>query len=171
MSRIRPLRRGGTFALAAVLALATAACGSDDEAGGTTAAPDAPAATAAPDATTADTPAATDAPSAATNAPDTEAPAGEPVTIEWWHIQNNDPGKANWQAMADAYTDAHPNVTININVMENEAFKAALQTNMQAGDVPDLFQSWGGGVLRDQVDAGMVPVSYTHLTLPTILRV
>ena len=50
----------------------------------------------------------------------------------------------------------HPNVTIDINVMENEAFKAALQTNLQAGDVPDLFQSWGGGGLREQVEAGLV---------------
>ena len=30
----------------------------------------------------------------------------------------------------------HPNVTINITVQENEAFKKALQTNLQAGDVP-----------------------------------
>lgn len=80
----------------------------------------------------------------------------EPVEIEWWHIQNNDPGKSDWQAMADAYTAEHPNVSINITVMENEAFKAALQTNIQAGDVPDLFQSWGGGGLRDQVAAGVV---------------
>ena len=62
----------------------------------------------------------------------------------------------DWQNMADAYTAEHPNVTINITVMENEAFKAGVQTNIQAGDVPDLFQSWGGGVLRDQVEAGAV---------------
>ena len=49
-----------------------------------------------------------------------------------------------------------PNVKINITVMENEAFKAAIQTNIQSGDVPDLFQSWGGGGLRDQVAAGVV---------------
>jgi len=153
MSRIRPLRRGGTFALAAVLALATAACGSDDKEGGSTAAP---VATEAPGATAVDAPAATEGQSEATSAPDTAAAGGEPVTIDWWHIQNNDPGKADWQAMADAYTAAHPNVTIKINVMENEAFKAALQTNLQAGDVPDLFQSWGGGGLREQVEAGLV---------------
>ena len=81
---------------------------------------------------------------------------GEPVEIDWWHIQNNDPDKSNWQDMADAYMEEHPNVTININVMENEAYKAALQTNLQSGDVPDLFQSWGGGGLRQQVDAGLV---------------
>ena len=58
--------------------------------------------------------------------------------------------------MADEFTALHPNVTIDINVLENEAFKAALQTNLQAGDVPDLFQSWGGGGLREQVEAGLV---------------
>jgi raffinose/stachyose/melibiose transport system substrate-binding protein len=80
----------------------------------------------------------------------------EPVTIQWWHIQNTDPGMTDWQNMADAYMAEHPNVTIEITVMENEAFKAAIQTNIQAGDVPDLFQSWGGGVLLDQVNAGAV---------------
>ena len=39
---------------------------------------------------------------------------------------------------------AHPNVKINVTVLENEAFKTKLATQMQSGDVPDLFQSWGG---------------------------
>jgi raffinose/stachyose/melibiose transport system substrate-binding protein len=80
--------------------------------------------------------------------------SGEQVEIDWWHIQNADPGMTDWQNMADAYMAEHPNVTVNVTVMQNEAFKAAIQTNIQAGDVPDLFQSWGGGVLRDQVAAG-----------------
>jgi raffinose/stachyose/melibiose transport system substrate-binding protein len=85
------------------------------------------------------------------------APASaEPVTIDWWHITDTEPGLSNWQAMADTYMSEHPNVTINITVMNNEAFKPAIQTNIQAGDVPDLFQSWGGGVLLDQVEAGAV---------------
>lgn len=83
-------------------------------------------------------------------------PAGEPVTIEWWHIQNNDPGLSLWQEVADEFMAEHPNVTIEITAQENEAFKAALRTRMQAGDVPDVFQSWGGGGLREQVDAGLV---------------
>ncbi len=81
---------------------------------------------------------------------------GEPVTISWWHIQNNDPGTVQLAGDGRRVHRRHPNVTININVMENEAFKAALQTNLQAGDVPDLFQSWGGGGLREQVEAGLV---------------
>jgi raffinose/stachyose/melibiose transport system substrate-binding protein len=85
-----------------------------------------------------------------------EAPTGEEVTIDWWHIQNNDPGLALWQAVADEYMAEHPNVTIEITVYENEAFKTAVAPRLQAGDPPDLFQSWGGGGLIEQVDAGLV---------------
>jgi raffinose/stachyose/melibiose transport system substrate-binding protein len=85
-----------------------------------------------------------------------ESMAAEPVTIDWYHIQNNDPGKSLWQSLADAYMQAHPNVTINLTVLENEAFKTKLTTLLQQGNVPDLFQTWGGGGLRQQVEAGFV---------------
>ena len=51
---------------------------------------------------------------------------------------------------------AHPNVTINVTVLENEAFKTKLATQMQSGTPPDLFQSWGGGTMAAQADAGML---------------
>ena len=136
MHTTRQLGRRWGLALVATLGLLVAACGDDD--GGA-----------------ADTTAASGDTTAAA-AETTGASEGEKVTIDWWHIQNNDPGKADWQAMADAFMAENPNVKIDITVMENEAFKAALQTNLQAGDVPDLFQSWGGGGLREQVDAGLV---------------
>ena len=82
--------------------------------------------------------------------------AAEPVTITWYHIQNNDPGLSLWKDLADEYMAAHPNVTIDIQVNENEAFKTKLTTLLQQGDVPDLFQTWGGGGLRQQVEAGLV---------------
>ena len=73
---------------------------------------------------------------------------GGPVTIEWWHIQNTDPMLSIWQDVADQYMADHPNVEVKITVLENEAFKAKLTTTMQAGNPPDIFQSWGGGVLE-----------------------
>jgi raffinose/stachyose/melibiose transport system substrate-binding protein len=88
------------------------------------------------------------APSASSSA------AAEPVTIEWWHITTGDPGKTVFQGIADAYAAAHPNVTINITILENEAFKTKLATSLQSGEVPDLFQSWGGGIMAAQADAG-----------------
>ena len=110
----------------------------------------------------------TPAPSAATSAPATSAGAtstaasvapssggGEPVTVDWWHITTGEPGKGDFQAIADAYTAGHPNVTIKITVLENEAFKTKLSTTA-AADYPDLFQSWGGGIMADQVEAGLL---------------
>jgi raffinose/stachyose/melibiose transport system substrate-binding protein len=81
---------------------------------------------------------------------------GKAVTIDWWHIQNTDPMKTIWKQAADSYMASHPNVKIKITVLENEAFKAKLTTNMQAGNPPDIFQSWGGGTLKEQADAGLI---------------
>jgi raffinose/stachyose/melibiose transport system substrate-binding protein len=107
-------------------------------------------------------PAATEAPAqpAATQAPAqpaaTEAPAAEKVTITWWHIQVADDQKALWQQMADDYMAAHPNVQVDITVLENEAFKTKLTTVMQSGEPPDIFQSWGGGTMNEYAEAGLL---------------
>ncbi|NMC29676.1 MAG: extracellular solute-binding protein [Pelolinea sp.] len=87
-----------------------------------------------------------------------EAPAEseKQVTITWWHISTKDPALSDWQKMADDYMAAHPNVNIEITVLENEAFKTKLTTVLQSGEVPDIFQSWGGGTLKEQIDAGLL---------------
>ncbi|MFC7546835.1 extracellular solute-binding protein [Plantactinospora sp. GCM10030261] len=86
---------------------------------------------------------------------DSDDPNGQ-QTINWWHIQNTDPMLPVWDAMAKEYQAAHSNVKIEIQPLENDAFKAKLTPATQAGTPPDLFQSWGGGVLKQQVDAGLV---------------
>ena len=139
-------------------------------AGGTaaTAAPAAEAPTAP--AAEAPTAAAADAPTAAADAPTAEAPAvsasptpipistvGSGATkIVWWHISTADDQRQNWQNLADAFVKDHPDVSIEITVLENEAFKAKLATAMQSGSPPDIFQSWGGGVLKQYAEAGLV---------------
>ncbi len=87
-----------------------------------------------------------------------EAPAEseENVTITWWHISTKDPALSDWEKMADDYMAEHPNVTIEITVLENESFKTKLTTVLQSGEVPDIFQSWGGGTLKEQIDAGLL---------------
>lgn len=86
----------------------------------------------------------------------TLAQEGEPVTINWWHIQTETEHRNLWEDLANQYMAEHPNVTIEITVMENENFKAKLTTVMQSGEVPDLFQSWGGGTMNDQAEAGLL---------------
>jgi len=128
------MSRGRVAALAVTAMLMVGACSS----GGASTAPSAAATT------------------AATAAASASSAAAEPVTITWYHIQNNDPGLSLWKTLADEYTAAHPNVKIDIQVNENEAFKTKLTTLLQQGDIPDLFQTWGGGGLRQQVEAGLV---------------
>jgi len=98
---------------------------------------------------------AAEAPAAEEAEAPAEAPA-EKVTVTWWHISTKDPALSDWQKMADDYMAAHPNVNIEITVLENEAFKTKLTTVMQSGEVPDIFQSWGGGTLKEQIDAGLL---------------
>lgn len=157
------------FALFAVLLLA--ACGGDAATPTPIAAPTtAPtAAVAQPTDTVAAAaePTATEAAMAEPTA--TEAAAAEPTAttgpvtlgtgstkIVWWHISTAPDQRANWQDLANKYVTDHPNVSIEITVLENEAFKSKLATAMQSGAPPDLFQSWGGGVLKQYADAGLV---------------
>jgi raffinose/stachyose/melibiose transport system substrate-binding protein len=109
----------------------------------------------------------TQAPAQPTQAPakPTEAPkptaipqptAAPKVKIAWWHITTADNQKAVWQKLADEYMKAHPNVTIEITVLENEAFKTKMTTVMQSGQPPDIFQSWGGGVMNAYATAGLL---------------
>ncbi len=85
----------------------------------------------------------------------TEKPA-EQVTITWWHIATAEEHRAAFQTMADEYVAMHPNVTIEITVLENEAFKSKIPTVMQSGEPPDLFQSWGGGVMNEYAKEGLL---------------
>lgn len=80
----------------------------------------------------------------------------EEVVIEWWHITTADDQKAVWQKLADEYMTDHPNVDIQITVLENEAFKTKLTTVMQSGTPPDIFQSWGGGTMNEYAKAGLL---------------
>src|SRR5687767_12476406 len=73
----------------------------------------------------------------------TAATSDDTVTIRWWHIWGGAETAIadNWQKLADEYMADHPNVKIEITVITN-AFNDVLATNMQAGDPPDLFQTW-----------------------------
>ncbi|TMR24021.1 extracellular solute-binding protein [Nonomuraea turkmeniaca] len=78
------------------------------------------------------------------------------VTLEWWHLSTAEPLKTLWAQRAKEFEAKNPNVTIKATVLENDAYKAKLTTITQSGKAPDLFATWGGGVLKQQIDAGLV---------------
>ncbi|OLT10482.1 ABC transporter substrate-binding protein [Actinomadura sp. CNU-125] len=84
------------------------------------------------------------------------------VTIEWLDIATTEPSKTIYPEIAAAYEAAHPNVDIKLTNMENDAFKAKMTAVTASGDLPDVFVTWGGGVLKQRIDAGLVkPVEDT----------
>jgi raffinose/stachyose/melibiose transport system substrate-binding protein len=123
-----------------------AACG-----GQAATAPTAPAAPATSVATSAVPPTPVPTPT-----PAVDIVGGGSVKISWWHIGITKEERENWQNLANTYTRSHPEVSIEITTLENEALKAKLATAMESGSPPDIFQSWGGGVLKQYGEAGLV---------------
>ncbi|GAA2081899.1 extracellular solute-binding protein [Actinomadura alba] len=82
--------------------------------------------------------------------------SAETVTIEWWNIATTEPGKTLWPKLAKEYEAANPNVKIKFVATENDAYKAKMTAQTASGKLPDIFHTWGGGVLKQQIDAGLV---------------
>jgi raffinose/stachyose/melibiose transport system substrate-binding protein len=82
--------------------------------------------------------------------------AAAETTVKWLHIEENQAQVKIWEAVARAYEAAHPGVRIEMQFLENEAYKAKLPTILQSKDRPHIIYSWAGGVLKAQVDAGVL---------------
>jgi raffinose/stachyose/melibiose transport system substrate-binding protein len=85
------------------------------------------------------------------------APAFAETQVTVLHVSDNAAQKAIWDQIAKDYNAAHPGVNVQFKYLENEAFKAKLPTMLQADESrPDLFYSWGGGVMQAQDKAGFL---------------
>ena len=82
--------------------------------------------------------------------------AAQETVVKWLHIEANQPIAAAWAQVVRDYEAANPGVKIEIQFLENEAYKAKLTTILQSDDRPDIFYSWGGGVFEAQVEAGVL---------------
>jgi len=82
--------------------------------------------------------------------------ASAETTVKILHLQKLPKVLAIWQEAAQMYEKAHPGVKIEFDYLENEAFKAKLPTLLQSKDRPSLFHSWGGGVMIEQINSGVV---------------
>ncbi|CVI64680.1 MULTISPECIES: ABC transporter substrate-binding protein [Agrobacterium] len=80
--------------------------------------------------------------------------ASAATVVKWMHVELDPKSVAVWEEIAKEYEAKHPDVDIQLQFLENEAFKAKLPTLLQSNDVPDFFYSWGGGVLEEQSKTG-----------------
>jgi len=96
-----------------------------------------------PPTATAVPPTATEVPPTATAVPPTATPEPEPVTIRYanWNLGTEEENNLQRQ-LIKAYTDAHPNVTVEVVDMSGEGgWDAILTAKAAAGELPDVFMA------------------------------
>lgn len=76
------------------------------------------------------------------------------TTVRMLHVDNTPETQAIWDQAAQDFEAEHPGVDVDIQYLENEAYKAKLPTLLQSDEKPNIIYSWSGGVMRAQNDAG-----------------
>ena len=80
----------------------------------------------------------------------------EDVTLTFWQNATTGAGAAFWDDTAATFEADHPNVTIEIQAIQNEDLDGKLQTALNSGDAPDIFMQRGGGKMAAMVEAGQL---------------
>ncbi len=78
------------------------------------------------------------------------------TTVKWLHIEANPNQVKVWEEVARDFEAKNPGVKIEMSFLENEAYKAKAPTLLQSKDRPHIIYSWAGGVLKSQVEAGVL---------------
>lgn len=91
-----------------------------------------------------------------TTAAESSAPAAEPVKLTMWHIQTTEPAPTIIKDSIDRFTKDNPNYTVEISVMQNDAFKTKLAVAMGSDQMPDIFPHWSGGPMNAYVDSNKI---------------
>lgn len=126
--------RSPRLVVAATIALVVAACGSAAPSATTAPAPSATAAapSSAPAGSTAPSPSATAA------AARCGTYSGPPVTITY-AMWGDTTELANQQKIVDAFTKLNPSITVKVSVADWDSYWPKLQTDLAAGNAPDVF--------------------------------
>ena len=78
------------------------------------------------------------------------------IIVKLLHVEQNPQASGFLKEIARRYAALHPGISIDIQYLENEAYKKKMTTLLQSPDRPHIIYSWGGGVLREQVKAGVI---------------
>jgi raffinose/stachyose/melibiose transport system substrate-binding protein len=86
-----------------------------------------------------------------------ENAAGSKVALNWWMvIQTNDTATAAIKAIAEDFTKANPNITVNVQFRGVDAHKDAMRTSAGSNAGPDIYYNWAGpGLGGELVNSGV----------------
>ncbi|RFA26576.1 ABC transporter substrate-binding protein [Alkalilimnicola ehrlichii] len=82
--------------------------------------------------------------------------AAADTTVRLLRVEISDAEKQYYDEIIAEYEAQNPDVNVEFQYIANEAYKTRLPTLLQSRQRPDIFYSWGGEGLRDQVEAGFV---------------
>lgn len=138
----KTFKKGMSIVLVLMLILSIAGCAKKDDTTATT------------DTTTETSSGANDT----TTTTDSTATTDEEITLNVWHLwtTESDGNAVSFSKALEMYKKDHPNVTIEIDATENEAYKTKIKTAISANEAPDVFFSWGAGFSQPFVEAGQV---------------
>ena len=95
---------------------------------------------------------------ASTGNSSTGGSSSSPVKMTLWTNSTTGAGLDFFKNAATAFHAQNPNVTINVQSVQNEDYDGKLQTALQAGQgsAPDIFFQRGGGKMLSMVQAGQL---------------
>ncbi|SCY91669.1 ABC transporter substrate-binding protein [Paracoccus tibetensis] len=85
------------------------------------------------------------------------------VQIDVLRVVVNPEQEAYLEGIAREFEAQNEGVTVRFEYVANEAYKARLPTLLQSNAAPDIFYSWGGQTVVEQVEAGFLQPIDDHL--------
>jgi raffinose/stachyose/melibiose transport system substrate-binding protein len=84
------------------------------------------------------------------------AKAGGTNLTMWLVTTGPSPANTVINQAVSSFDKSHPGDTITIDYIENQSYKQKIQLAMGAGNAPTIFWTWGGGPLKQFINAGDV---------------
>jgi raffinose/stachyose/melibiose transport system substrate-binding protein len=86
----------------------------------------------------------------------TENDAGNPITLRFFsNLPDRDSGQGLLeQRDLDSYRANHPNINIQLELLQDEPYKLKLQTYMQSDNMPDIWMQWGQRAILNPIVKG-----------------
>jgi raffinose/stachyose/melibiose transport system substrate-binding protein len=82
--------------------------------------------------------------------------ASAQTRIELYHPNADERTQEIWKQAARDFEAEHNGVEVVIQYIEGEAFKTKMPTLLQSSEKPEIIYTWGGGVMRAQIEAGFL---------------
>lgn len=85
-----------------------------------------------------------------------------------WALTGGD--EQTFRASFQQWNSGHPDLKLDAQFFQNDAYKQKVRTAIGAGQGPTLIFGWGGGILKSYVDAGQVADLTPDVTADPALR-